>query len=45
MINYLQKIIDDFPEVIRSTYAMYVVEHLFTVKYEKDSKLFPEEQA
>ena len=32
IINYLQKIIDDFPEVIRSTYDTYSEEHLFTVQ-------------
>ena len=45
MIKYLQKIIDDFPEVIRSTSITYAAEYLFTVRYKKDRKLLPEEQA
>ena len=40
--NYLQNIIDDFPEVIRSTSAIYAEEYLFAVRDEKGSKLFPE---
>ena len=31
MINYLQKIIDDFPEVIRSTSGTYETEYLFKI--------------
>ena len=32
MIKYSQKIIDDFPEAIRSNYATYAAEYLFTVR-------------
>ena len=44
-INYLQKIIDDFPEVIRITSVTYAIEYLFTVQDEKDRKLLTEDQA
>ena len=43
MIKYLQNIIDDLPEVIRSTSATHAAEYLFTVPAEKDRKLLPEE--
>ena len=45
MIKYLQKVINNFPEVIRSTSATPVTEHLFQVQDEKDRDLMPEEQA
>ena len=45
MINYLQKIIDDFPEVIRSTSGTYETEYLFKIWDKKDRKLFPYKQA
>ena len=35
MIKYLQKIIDDFPEVICITYATYASEYLFMVREKK----------
>ena len=44
MIKYLQKTIDDFPEVIRSNSATYAAEHLFTARDGKDRKTFLEEQ-
>ena len=45
MIKYLQKFIDDFPEVIRSTSATYAAEYIFMVCDEKDGIMFPEYQA
>ena len=45
MIEYLQKVIDNFPEVIRSTAATPASENLFKVRDKKDRKLMPEEQA
>ena len=45
MIKYLQKFIDDFPEVIRSTSATYAAEYLFMVCDEKYGIMFPEYQA
>ena len=45
IIKYLQKIIDDFPEVIHSTSATNAAEYLFTVQDEKDRRILPEEQA
>ena len=45
IIKYLQKTIDDFPEVIRSTSSMYATEYLFRVRDEKERKLLPGEQA
>ena len=43
MIKYLQKFIDNFPEVIRSTAANPASEHPFQVQDEKDRKFMPEE--
>ena len=45
MIKYLQKAIEKFLEVIRSTAATHASEHLVQVWDEKDRKLLPEEQA
>ena len=45
MIKYLQKIIDDLPEVIHSTYATYAAEYLFTVQCKKERKILSEDQA
>ena len=45
MVKYLQKVIDNFLEVIRSTAVTPASEHLFQVQDKKDSKLLPEEQA
>ena len=45
MIKYLQKVIDNFPEIIRSTAVTPASEHLFQMQDEKDRKLLPEEQA
>ena len=44
MINYLQKMIDDFPDMICSTSNNYVAEYLFMVRENKDRKLLPEDQ-
>ena len=44
MLNYLHKIMDDFPEVICSTSATYAVERLFTVRDDKDRKMLTEDQ-
>ena len=41
MIKYLQKIIDDFPEVIRSTSDTYATEYLFMVRDKKERKILP----
>ena len=41
MIKYLQKIIDDFPEVIHSTSVTYAAKYLFTVRDEKYREKFP----
>ena len=45
MINYLQKSIDNFPEVTQSSSATYAVEYLFIVWYDKERKLLPGGQA
>ena len=45
MIKYLQKVIDNFPEVIRITAATRESEHMFQLRDEKNRKLLPEEQA
>ena len=45
MIKYVKKILEDFPEEIKSAAAMPAAEHLFTVCKDKKDKLLPEEQA
>ena len=45
IIKYLQKVIENFPEVIRSTAATPASEHLFQVGDEKNRKFLPDEQA
>ena len=45
MIKCLQKVINDFSEVIRSTAANPASEHLLQVRDKKDRKLLTEEQA
>ena len=44
MVNHLQKIIEYLPELIRSTFAIYAVEHLFRVWDKKDRRLLSEDQ-
>ena len=45
MIKYLQKVINNFPEVIKSTADTPASEHLLQVRDEKDRKFLLEEQA
>ena len=45
MIKYLQKITEEFPEVIKSTSPSRAGGHLFEVREEADCKLLLEEQA
>ena len=45
MIKYLQKIIEEFPEDIKSTRASPAGDHLFEVREDADRKVLPEEQA
>ena len=45
MIKYLQKIIDDFPEEIRTTRATPANENLFKIREEGEQQFLPEEQA
>ena len=45
MINYLQKIIEEFPEVIKSTRSSPAGDHLFEVRQDADRKVLLEEQA
>ena len=45
MIKYLQKIIEEFPEVIKSASPSPEGDHLFDVREEDDRKVLPEEQA
>ena len=45
MIKYLQKIIEEFPEVIKSTSPSPADDHLFEVREEADCKVLPKEQA
>ena len=44
MVKYLQKIIEEFPEVIKSTSPSPAGGHLFDVREESDRKVLPEEQ-
>ena len=45
IIKYLQKIIEEFPEVINSASPSPAGDHLFDVREEADRKVIPEEQA
>ena len=45
MIKYIQKVINNFPEVIKSTADTPASEHLLQVRDEKDRKFLLEEQA
>ena len=45
MIKYLKKVIEEFPEDIKSTRASPAGNHLFEVRADADRKLLPEEQA
>ena len=45
MIKYLQKIIDDFPEEIRTTRATLANDNLFKIREDGEEQLLPEEQA
>ena len=45
MVKYLQKVIEDFPEAIKSTSPSPAGDHLFDVREESDRKVLPEEQA
>ena len=42
MIKYLQKIIDDFPEVLRGTTACPDGDNIFKIRYNEDRELLPE---
>ena len=42
MIKYLQKIIDEFPEVIRGTKACHAGDNLFKIRDDKNRELLPE---
>ena len=45
MVKYLQKVIKEFPEAIKSTSPSPAGDHLFDVREEADRKVLPEEQA
>ena len=45
MVKYLQKIIKEFPEAIKSASPSPAGDHLFDVREEVDRKVLPEEQA
>ena len=45
MIKYLKKVIEEFPEDIKSTRASPAGNHLFEARADADRKLLPEEQA
>ena len=45
MIKYLQKIIEEFPEVIKSTRSSPAGDHLLEVREEAERKVLLEEQA
>ena len=45
MIKYLQKIIDEFPEVLRGTKACPAGDNLFKIQDNEDMELLPEEMA
>ena len=45
MIKYLQKIIDEFPEVLRGTKACSTGDNIFKFRENQDRKLLPEEMA
>ena len=43
MIKYLQKVIDEFPEDIKSTRANPAGDHLFEDRADADREMLPEE--
>ena len=45
MVKYLQKVIEEFPEAIKSPSPFPAVDHLFDVREEANRKVLPEEQA
>jgi hypothetical protein len=45
MIEYLKKVIDDFPETIVGRAATPVANHLFVIRDEKEARPLMEEQA
>ena len=45
MIKYLQKIIQEFPEVLRGTTACPATDNLFKIREEEDRELLSEEMA
>ena len=45
MIKYLQKIIEEFPEVLTTTTACPAIDNLFTIREEEDRELISEEMA
>ena len=45
MIKYLQKIIDEFPEVLRGTKACPAGDNIFKIRDNEDRELLPEEMA
>ena len=45
MIIYVKKIIEEFPEEIKSAATTPAAEHIFTVRKDNKDKLLPEEQA
>ena len=45
MINYLQKIIDELPEVLRGTKYCPAGDNLFKIRDDEDRELLPKEMA
>ena len=45
MIKYIKKVLEEFPEEIKSVAATPAAEHLFKVREDNSEKLLPEEQA
>ena len=45
MIKYIKKVLEEFPEEIKSVAATHAAEHLFELCEENKDKLLPEEQA
>ena len=45
MIKYLQKIIDEFSEVLRDTKACPVSDNIFNIQDNEDREILPEEMA
>ncbi len=45
MINYMKKVLEDFPKAITTSCATPAADHLFTVRDKKEAKFLPKEQA